>query len=115
MATNHHHNYSEPSAHNAARQTQGDWRRCADCGHDYNARQGACRTCPTLRWAVWDAAIYDDPAAMAEPDAPERGIYAQGFVSKAAAEAAIPGIQADLAEAGHDIPAWQFVVVPEQD
>lgn len=113
MATNHHHNYSDPSAHNAPRQTHGDLRICADCGQQYNARTGECRTCPTRFWAIWDAVIYDDPAAMAEPDAAERGIYARGFTSKAQAVAAIAAIQASMAEAGHDIPTWQFVVVRE--
>jgi hypothetical protein len=92
--------------------------RCHDCGSEYDRMRkpghtGTCPTCPELVWAVWDSTIYDDPLAIAEPDAVERGIYERGFPSKEQAEAAIPRIQAHMAQLGEEIPTWQFVVAPD--
>jgi len=57
-------------------------------------------------WDVWDRLEY-----ARNPHDRERGVYEAGFPSPGAAEAAIPRIQAAMAEAGDDIPAWRFVVV----
>lgn len=58
-------------------------------------------------WAVWDREEY----LQATPDA-ESGIYEAGFPTRATAEAAIPRIQASLAEHGFDVAADEFIVLP---
>lgn len=105
MATNQHHYYG---VHGTPGCPTGDWRLCADCGSPYNARTGACRTCPTLTWAVWDRENWEDTTGE---HSRERGIYRSGFASKNEAQAAIPGIIARMAEAGHDLTLADFLVI----
>jgi hypothetical protein len=84
-----------------------DPRYCADCGTLYDhLRLRDCPRCPELTWLVWDWCEYE----CAAPD-PARGIL-ESFASKTAAEAALPRIQASMAEIGEDMALADFVIAP---